>query len=262
MKQKILEALKRDFKDLGLSEATLQLHAELLAGLGTVNDDNLTEIVKKQEAYLKGLQSENDKRVSTAVETARKKFTDDADAAAKKAAEEAAKKKAEEEAAKKAAEEKAAKEKAEQERIAKLEGFEKQFEEFKLEQAKQREEEKAAFEKRIADLIKKNKSTEDSLAATKQELADKAAAQEKAARLAMIEDKAKKLGIPETRIKEGFVIADDLDESGIDSYLNTVATNIKTTMLPNHGQRGVTLPEGKPSQQDLDAIAASMLNVR
>lgn len=139
MKEKIFLKLKTKFASLGLGDEILQAHAESLAAMGFVTDDNVDSIVEGQKGFLENLQKLNDKRATeaakTAKENAKKEFEEEAakKAAAAKAAEEEAKKKAaEEEAAKKAAEE--AKKKADEEaakKAAKEEEERKKLEEMK-----------------------------------------------------------------------------------------------------------------------------------
>ena len=50
----------------------------------------------------------------------------------------------------------------------------------------------------------------------------------------LILTKAKELGVPEYRIKEGFAIADNADEAAITEYLTTVSNNIKANSLPTN----------------------------
>lgn len=126
MKTKIFNALKTKYSHLGLGDEILGDHAEALAALNMITDDNLEAVISVQGNYLANLQKHNDRRVNEAVAKTKKEAEDEAakkkaadEAAAKAAAEEAAKKKAEEEeAAKKAAEEEAARKAAEEARKA------------------------------------------------------------------------------------------------------------------------------------------------
>lgn len=72
MKDKILAALKTEYKNLGFSEKALQGVADALASTNLVTDENLDAIVKGQKAALTAMQSEIDSRVTTAVEKAKK----------------------------------------------------------------------------------------------------------------------------------------------------------------------------------------------
>lgn len=65
----------------------------------------------------------------------------------------------------------------------------------------------------------------------KQQLAEKEAAEARMARAQNITTKAKELGVPEWRIKEGFVIADDADDTAIEGVLKGVKQNIVTAGL-------------------------------
>ena len=53
----------------------------------------------------------------------------------------------------------------------------------------------------------------------------------RAERNALISSKAKELGIPEWRMKEGFAITDEMDETAINTYLSGVKQNIVTAGL-------------------------------
>lgn len=65
----------------------------------------------------------------------------------------------------------------------------------------------------------------------KQQLAEKEAAEARMARAKKITTKAKELGVPEWRINEGFVIADDADDTAIEGVLKGVKQNIVTAGL-------------------------------
>ena len=143
MKDKIFQKLKTKYSSLGLGDEILLAHAEMLASVGFVTDDNMDSIVDGQKSFLEGLQKANDKRATEAAETAkknaRKEFDEEQakkEAAAKAAEEEAKKKAAEEEAAKKAAEE--AKKKADEEAAAKA--AKEEEERKKLEEMKKNQE--------------------------------------------------------------------------------------------------------------------------
>jgi len=72
MKDKIFNALKTEFKNLGFSEKALQGQANSLAATGLITDENLDAIVKGQKEALSAFQSEIDTRVTTAVDKAKK----------------------------------------------------------------------------------------------------------------------------------------------------------------------------------------------
>ena len=72
-------------------------------------------------------------------------------------------------------------------------------------------------------------------------------------------NKAKELGIPQWRIEEGFVIADDATEEQYTATLAGVAKNIKALNLP--GRVGGALPSEKEiTKSEVDSIAESMVN--
>lgn len=72
----------------------------------------------------------------------------------------------------------------------------------------------------------------------------------KAARQATILGKAKELGIPEWRINEGFTIADDADETSINTTLSGIKQNIVTAGLEK-GSAGHPLSDEKEGFQNL-----------
>lgn len=293
MKEKIFQALKQEFSSLGLGDEILMAHAESLANLGLVTDQNLNTVVSGQKGFLEGLQKFNDKRAAeaskTARENAKKEFEEEArkkEEEAKKAAEEAAKKKAEEEAkakeeAEKAAAEaarKKAEEEAEAKRLEELkkqkeipEWFLKQQEEAQVKAKAEREaaeqNAKAAAEaaaKERQELLATLKALQEQNTALSQKMTDyekeNAKVKEEQARAnreAFILNKAKEFGIPQSRIDEGFFIAPDADEKGITDYLSKVATNTKAYQLPQttHQQ----LQGDQVSKEEIDAIAASLV---
>lgn len=53
----------------------------------------------------------------------------------------------------------------------------------------------------------------------------------RAERNSLISSKAKELGIPEWRMKEGFAITDEMDETAINTYLSGIKQNIVTAGL-------------------------------
>ena len=79
-----------------------------------------------------------------------------------------------------------------------------------------------------------------------------------AARQAQILGKAKELGIPEWRINEGFIIADDADEASINTMLSGVKQNIVTAGLET--SKGFPIDQNKtPSKEELDGILGNIL---
>lgn len=230
MKQKIFQKLKQGFSNLGLGDEVLQAHAESLAALGFVTDENIDNVVNAQKPFLESLQRNYDTRVTSATakakETAKKEFED---------------------AAKAAAEEKSRKEKEERERREK----EKEMPDWY-------KAEKEASDKTIKELLESVKTMKEGYDAMKSEN-DKLKAERTAAeRKNSIISKAKELGIPQYRIDEGFAIADDADESKITEYLTKVATNTKSQALP--GNKGTfPLSDGAPSKESVEAIAKAMV---
>lgn len=293
MKDKIFSMLKQEYKSLGLGDEILQAHAEALASLGYVTDENLTTVINVQKSYLEGLQKLNDKRATEAAEKARKKAREEyeeetrkkAEEEKRKAEEEAAKRKAEEEAAelaKKKAAEDEAKKKAEEEAARKRkEELEKSVIPDAVKQLlaqrdedakKEREERETAF----AQLLAKSKEQEDSfrkyieetnaknatLMAQYETMKKEAEEAKEAKRILdrknFILDTAKSLNIPQYRIDEGFNIQDDADNDGITAYLTKVSNNIKANALPvdNPQQK---LPEGTVTKEETDAIAKMLI---
>lgn len=76
------------------------------------------------------------------------------------------------------------------------------------------------------------------------------AKESQAARLSLILGKAKELGIPEWRINEGFTIADDADETAINTTLSGIKQNIVTAGLEK-GSAGHPLSDEKEGFQNL-----------
>lgn len=273
MKEKIFQLLKQEYKSLGLGDEVLQAHAEMLDKMGLVTDDNIETVVASQKDFLESLQRDNDRRVTDA----KKKFEE-----AQKAEEEA-KKKAEEEA-KKAAEE------AERKRLEELakknempDYLKKYFEEQAAEKKasdEARTKEREEFKKLVETLTQKNtdqaktyneqmeaqSKTIKELQETIQKQAEEAKAKEEAAAKAKakadhdakILSKAKELGIPESRINEGFTLSDDATDEAIETYLSKVANNYKALQQPQFGG-SYRASEGEPTKEDVDNVAASLV---
>lgn len=227
MKEKIFNSLKQEYKALGLSDEILQGHASALAATGLVTDENLGVVIAVQKDFLTGLQSGIDKRVTTAREKAL--------ADAKKTAEDEAK--AKEEAAKKKAEEDAKKAAEDKDKPEWRKEMDRRFEELQKKENERETEFKTLKEN--YDAIEKEKA--------------------ESTRTSTILSKAKELGIPEWRIKEGFAISADADETAINSHLTTVATNLKTANLPSN-RLGHVLDDGKPSKEQISDIANSLIH--
>lgn len=282
MKDKIFQLLKQEYKSLGLGDEVLQAHAEMLDKMGLVTDDNIETVVASQKSFLESLQRDNDRRVTDA----KKKFEE-----AQKAKEEAERKAAEEEAKKKADEEaKKAAEEAEKKRLEELakknempDYLKKYFEEQAAEKKasdEARTKEREEFKKLVETLTQKNtdqaktyneqmevqSKTIKELQETIQKQAEEAKAKEEAAAKAKakadhdakILSKAKELGIPESRINEGFTLSDDATDEAIETYLSKVANNYKASQQPQFGG-SYRASEGEPTKEDVDNVAASLV---
>lgn len=275
MKDKIFQLLKQEYKSLGLGDEVLQAHAEMLDKMGLVTDDNIETVVASQKSFLESLQKDNDRRVTDA----KKKFEE-----AQKAKEDAERKAAEEEAKKKAAEE------AEKKRLEELakknempDYLKKYFEEQAAEKKasdEARTKEREEFKKLVETLTQKNtdqaktyneqmeaqSKTIKELQETIQKQAEEAKAKEEAAAKAKakadhdakILSKAKELGIPESRINEGFTLSDDATDEAIETYLSKVANNYKALQQPQFGG-SYRASEGEPTKEDVDNVAASLV---
>ena len=278
MKDKIFQLLKQEYKSLGLGDEVLQAHAEMLDKMGLVTDDNIETVVASQKSFLESLQRDNDRRVTDA----KKKFEE-----AQKAKEEAERKAAEEEAKKKADEEaKKAAEEAEKKRLEELakksempDYLKKYFEEQAAEKKasdEARTKEREEFKKLVETLTQKNtdqaktyneqmeaqsktiKELQETIQKQAEEAKEEAAAKAKADHDAKILSKAKELGIPESRINEGFTLSDDATDEAIETYLSKVANNYKALQQPQFGG-SYRASEGEPTKEDVDNVAASLV---
>ena len=75
------------------------------------------------------------------------------------------------------------------------------------------------------------------------------AKEQQAVRANMIASKAKELGIPEWRAKEGFAITPEMDEAAINSYLAGVKQNIVTAGLESSNASGVLSTSEEKSKE-------------
>ena len=73
--------------------------------------------------------------------------------------------------------------------------------------------------------------------------------EQQTARVNMIASKAKELGIPEWRAKEGFAITPEMDEAAINSYLASVKQNIVTAGLESSNASGVLSTSDEKSKE-------------
>lgn len=240
-KEQIFTLLKQAYSQLGLGDAILMARAEMLESLGFVTEENASDVVAKQKGSLEQLQKSNDKRVTDALSAKTKELQakyekDLADALAK---------------AKQAPEPPKQEPPAPQGLSQEVKDYlDKLASDRKSEYDSLLEQTKKDYEGRIKGLTDKLKVIEDENAAAK-------AAQAKADRIAKITTKAKELGIPQYRIEEGFNISDDADDNAIDSYLGTVAKNIKTNALPSNPH--LLAGDGQASSEEIKALAASLV---
>ena len=243
MKNKILGRLKQEYSHLGLGDAILTAQAESLANSGLVTDENIETVVTAQKTFLEGLQKSNDSRVNEAVKKAKE--------TAKKEFEEAAKK-AKEEADKKAADELAKKEKEEAEKKA--------AEEKRAAENNEPEWFKAYVEKMEAAQAEKAKEYEglmDKFNKLQEDYDGAKAEAKKKARGEFINSKAKELGIPQYRIDEGFVLAEDADDETITTKLTEISNNIKANSLPADKRR--LMGDDKPDTSEVKSIAKALV---
>lgn len=287
MKAKIFGKLKQEYKALGLGDEILMSCAESLAALGLVTDENIDAVVAAQRPHLDTLQKANDKRVQEALETARKKAEEEARKKAeeeKRKAEEDAKRKAEEEAKRK--EEEEAKRKAEEDarRQAELnkptpeptpepkpdpmptptptpvsdpriDALEAQLKKF----LDDRKKDDDAHKKTIEALTASKNELETKLKALTDENEAAKAKAAKEARQAMIVAKAKELGVPDWRIEEGFILADDATDEAIAETLGKVANNISNNLLPASGANRFPMSDAEPTKEEIASLAASLI---
>lgn len=174
MKEKIFQALKLAYTNLGLSDEILQGQADALTVTGLVTDDNLATVVQGQKTFLTSLQSGIDKRVTDAVNKAKEKGGGAA-------------------------------------------GGGGQIETQPNEEPEWFKQYKQQQEERFSSLQKENETFK--------------VEKLRAERNSLISSKAKELGIPEWRMKEGFAITDEMDETAINTYLSGIKQNIVTAGL-------------------------------
>lgn len=229
MKDKIFQKLKQEYSHLGLGNGILQAHAESLASLGLVTDENIDAVVAAQKSFLTNLQKDTDSRVTEAQKKAKESAKTEYEAEVKRKAEDEERRKAEEAARK------------EKER----------------EMPEWYKAEKAANEKLLKELAESNKALKEGYDAMKEENEKFKTEKTKAERFNSIISKAKELGIPQWRIDEGFNIADDADDTAISEHLSKVSNNIKAQSLP--GNRTVfPQADAKATKADADAVAKSL----
>lgn len=252
MKTKIFEKLKQEYASLGLGDEFLQAHADSLANLGLVTDENIASVVSAQKSFLESAQKLNDKRVTDAVGKANKTATEK-----QTAAEKAAKDK--EDALQKQIDELKKQLEGKKEPtpptppVPPKDDFEERFKAANATQAKLLEDMQNQL-KAMQEESKNSKTALETLKKEKEELERKQAV---AARAAKIDAKAKELGIPQSRIDEGFVIAEDADDAAIDSYLTKVSANIKNNTLPSN--QHFSLQGKEVTKAEADNLASAMV---
>ena len=235
MKQKIFQALKQAYPQLGLSDEILLSHAAMLEAF--VTDENLSDVVAKQSPYLSALQSANDKRVSEATAKVKGESQKALDEAVKNAIEDERKRVSEDK----------------NKEPDFLTAFRKEMEQKDAQTKAERDE----LTEQIRQLIASGKKQEDSIKALKDENEAMKLEKSRVERESMILETAKSLGIPQWRIDEGFSLDSSLDSEGIKSTLSKVASNIKTAGLQGNGGR--FLGDDVVSKEDIDALADSIL---
>jgi len=251
METQLFTKLKTKYSHFGLGDEILKTHAKMLVASGFVTSENIDNIVDMQNDYLSGLQKLNDKRVTDAL--AQLKVTTDEEKA--KAIEQL-----KEELLKAHGTEKEVLLKQIEELKKKKEdpgGEEDKGKEMKEyinallgkmnETAKTKEEE---LNKRIEDILATSQKQADELKALVQE--NETMKREKATqeRNVFITDTAKKLQIPEWRIKEGFVITDTMENADIETYLGTIANNLKVASLQGSRMGGVVTTNGETATKE------------
>lgn len=84
------------------------------------------------------------------------------------------------------------------------------------------------------------------------------AKEQQGARANMIASKAKELGIPEWRAKEGFAITPEMDEAAITSYLASVKQNIVTAGLESSNTSGVLSTSDDKAKESAEEWASAL----
>jgi membrane-associated HD superfamily phosphohydrolase len=233
MVDKLLQALKQAYAQLGLGDDVLTARAESLASTGLVTDENLSSVVASQKANLEAMQRDNDKRVSAALAKARKEHED----AIKASADEIERLKMELEKARKTAAGGGG-----NEHNAFEEAFNKRLD---------------SITETIKSLTEANKGYEEKIKTMQSERETEIKVAKQKERREFIAGKAKEKGIPDWIIAHGFAdIAEDATDEQIDAALNGYSQEIKTNFLPNKG--GIPRFDGTKATKDMtDAIVKS-----
>ena len=233
MKDKIFSKLKQAYSSLGLGDGVLMSQAESLSGF--VTDDNIDAVVSAQKSFLEGLQKNTDSRVTEA----------------QKAAKAAQRKEFDEELAKKI--EAAKKEAVEAYKSNTSTPPPPPVTEPPVPEPPKPNPEMQAFLTQLKALQDQNKELLDGYNAIKKENEQAKALAIQKAHDEFVLSEAKRLGIPQYRIDEGFTIANDAKESEITDYLTRVSTNIKSNSVPVSG--GYQLATGDVSKEEVMDMA-------
>ena len=249
MKEKIFNALKQAYSHLGLGDEFLTAHADALAASSLVTDENLANVVAAQKSALEFAQKANDKRAAEA----QKKILDE------KAKAEAELKKKLEDAQRQIDELKKKTTDTPPDPTKEKDEYRKELDAFYEKMRKEREDELAKLQKQIADMGNSNVELTNQLKKMQEQKATEEAERAKAERQSFILSKAKEIGLPEWRIKQGFSFADDMDEAKITETLTGYANDIKTNLLPKKGGRAAVDTTKEVSKEEAADIAKSMI---
>lgn len=256
---------------------------KFLKDLQKANDKRATEAAETAKKNAKKEFDEEQAKKEAEAKAAAEKAQKEADekAAAEKAAKEA-KEKADKEAAEKAAKEEEERKRLEEMRknteipdyvknmqeeyLKKLQEERQQaesdrntFKEMLEAMRKQSEESNKALIEKLNAQTEANKTLTDTITALKTENENAKAEAAKKARQEMIISKAKELGIPKSRIDEGFAITEDMDEDAIVNHLNLVSTNYKALNLSERRPFGQQLENKEATQEELKAVAGALV---
>lgn len=256
---------------------------KFLEDLQKANDKRATEAAETAKKNAKKEfdeeQAKKEAAAKAAEEEAKKKAAEEE--AARKAAEEA-KKKADEEAAEKAKKEEEERKRLEemkknqeipqavkdmqeqllkqlQEQREKAEADRKSFTDLFEQMKKSSEESNKALQEQLAKQTEANKTLTDTITAMKDENERIKAETAKKARQEGIINKAKELGIPKSRIDEGFAITDDMDDDAITNHLNVVAANYKALGLSERRPFGQQMENKEATEEELKAVAGALV---
>lgn len=116
-----------------------------------------------------------------------------------------------------------------------------------------------ALQKTITELMDKNASLQTGYEELKRVNEEAQKVKSEQERQNFIATKAKELGVPQWRVDEGFVFADNATEDSIVETLTNCANNLRTQLLP--GTRTLGIPEDpkKVSQDEIESFAKSII---